>query len=101
MSGLDKNKLFEAVTDFESGNKDYHLDKKGNRIFEADIPLWAEHYIINMSNEMLLDIHTKGYLKNNLGKPVEAGKPHKKLVELELIKRDAFTSDKRKTRAKA
>ncbi len=54
-----------------------------------------------MSNEMLLDIHTKGYLKNNLGKPVEAGKPHKKLVELELIKRDAFKSDKRKTRAKA
>ena len=101
MSNIDQNALFTAITDFDSGNTEYHIDiDTGERIFEETIPLWAEHWIINLSDFDLKELSSKGYATNSMGKKVEALEPHKKLMKLELIKRDATKSDKGKTRAK-
>ena len=102
MEDLNSNKLFEAITDFESGNIEYHVDiDTGDRIFESSIPLWAEHYIINLSDEDLEELSSKGYATNSMGKKVQAHEPHKKLMKLELIKRDVTKSNKGKTKSKA
>ena len=88
MSNIDQNALFTAITDFDSGNTEYHIDiDTGERIFEETIPLWAEHWIINLSDFDLEELSSKGYATNSMGKKVEALETHlKNLLHLLVLK---------------